>query len=350
MLKSLTGKEKQDWRKHLAKLAFAYNSTVNKSTGFSPFYLMFGRESKLPIDLVFQEVREMVEMNTQGTYEQFADEWKQSMMKAFDVARTNIGKSAQYNKKYFDKKANAVEIDIGDAVLVKNDREKGGTGKLKSWWVEAIFKVVEKMEGLPVYKVKNIRKSRDIRVLHRNKLMKYNDLPLDVFEEIAENEEIQPRKAKSVKKKRTVRSKSSSESDQEDDGTIAVFIDRDELVVSETHSMSAEDDVPEEIQTNESLHNENATPVDELPVEEEVPVEEETPVEEEDVDSSGDVEEESLESSGREDIDQDTDTNDDSDDRTTRPVSSRTRVPKKIFDMPTLGGNPTWKVPNSSGR
>ena len=61
-------------------------------------------------------VREMLEMNTQGTYEHFAEEWKQSMMKAFDVARTNIGKSAQYNKKYFDKKANAVEIDIGDAV------------------------------------------------------------------------------------------------------------------------------------------------------------------------------------------------------------------------------------------
>ena len=53
MLKSLSGNEKKDWKSFLPKLAFAYNSTVNKTTGFSPFYLMFGRQSILPIDSVF---------------------------------------------------------------------------------------------------------------------------------------------------------------------------------------------------------------------------------------------------------------------------------------------------------
>ena len=49
MLRSLTANQKKDWKKFLPKLAFAYNSTVNKSTGMSPFYLMYGRESRLPI-------------------------------------------------------------------------------------------------------------------------------------------------------------------------------------------------------------------------------------------------------------------------------------------------------------
>ena len=53
MLKALPESQKKMWKNHLPKLAFAYNSCVQKTTGFSPFYLMFGRESKLPIDTMF---------------------------------------------------------------------------------------------------------------------------------------------------------------------------------------------------------------------------------------------------------------------------------------------------------
>ena len=53
MLKTLNDNQKSNWKKHVSKMSFAYNSTVNKATGFSPFYLMFGRLSRLPIDLRF---------------------------------------------------------------------------------------------------------------------------------------------------------------------------------------------------------------------------------------------------------------------------------------------------------
>ena len=53
MLRTLKKNEKVNWPKHLSKLAFAHNVTVNKSTGYSPHYLMFGRSVRLPIDEVF---------------------------------------------------------------------------------------------------------------------------------------------------------------------------------------------------------------------------------------------------------------------------------------------------------
>ena len=93
------------------------------------------------------------------------------MKEAIELAQTNMKKSSDYNKQHQDKKAKIVEVSVGDRVLVKNYREKGGTGKLRSYWEEAIFVVEEKKDNLPVYRIKNINKARDIRVVHRNKLM-----------------------------------------------------------------------------------------------------------------------------------------------------------------------------------
>ena len=181
MLRALGKNDKNDWKRHLAKLAFACNSTVNKSTGFSPHFLMFGREAKLPIDLVFQQVG--LDTGEEESHEKFAKDWEDSMKKAYEVVRNNIRKSAGYNKKSYDKKAKAVEIKVGDMVLVRNYREKGGTGKLKSYWQESIFKVLEVEDNIPVYKIKNLKKSKDIKTVHRNKLMKVDELALDIFDE-----------------------------------------------------------------------------------------------------------------------------------------------------------------------
>ena len=53
MLKTLKASEKSNWPCHLAKVAFAYNVTVNRTTKYSPYLLMFGRAPRLPIDAVF---------------------------------------------------------------------------------------------------------------------------------------------------------------------------------------------------------------------------------------------------------------------------------------------------------
>jgi len=50
MLKTLDENHKNNWKYHLPKLMFAYNSTINKTTGYSPFFLMFGRSSRLHAD------------------------------------------------------------------------------------------------------------------------------------------------------------------------------------------------------------------------------------------------------------------------------------------------------------
>ena len=56
MLKNLAREQKSRWDEHLNKLSFVYNCTRNDSTGFSPYYLLFGRNPRLPVDLMFESV------------------------------------------------------------------------------------------------------------------------------------------------------------------------------------------------------------------------------------------------------------------------------------------------------
>ena len=53
MLGTLYPTQKADWNTHVAPLVHAYNSTKHDTTGFSPYFLMFGRHPQLPIDLIF---------------------------------------------------------------------------------------------------------------------------------------------------------------------------------------------------------------------------------------------------------------------------------------------------------
>ena len=53
MLRALPDKQKSRWRDHLNKVVLAYNCTRHDSTDFLPFYLMFGRAPRLPIDIMF---------------------------------------------------------------------------------------------------------------------------------------------------------------------------------------------------------------------------------------------------------------------------------------------------------
>ena len=61
--------------------------------------------------------------------------------------------------------------------------DKGGTGKLKSFWETNLYKVVEKSKNIPVYTIEDLcRPGKKRRKVHRSLILKCNDLPLDIFE------------------------------------------------------------------------------------------------------------------------------------------------------------------------
>ena len=168
MLKTLNDKEKTNWNTSIIKLAFAYNSTINKSTGFSPYFLMFGRSARLPIDSIFGIEPE--KSNTK-TYNKFVEEWQEKMKTVVEIAQGNIEKMGKNNEKSH-KKVRGNEIKVGDQVLLTNF-EKGGPGKLKSYWEKTVYVVKDKNADVPVYTICPEGKNK-IKRVHRNNIMKCN--------------------------------------------------------------------------------------------------------------------------------------------------------------------------------
>ena len=100
MLRTLPESHKSHWKDHINKMVYAYNATKHDSTGYSPHFLLFGREPVLPIDYLFQERKTAI-----TSYCKYVQEWRDAMNQAYSIAKETSAKAAMQGKQQADKKS-----------------------------------------------------------------------------------------------------------------------------------------------------------------------------------------------------------------------------------------------------
>ena len=119
-------KEENEWDRMISPTLFAYRTKIQESTKITPFYLVYGRKTVLPMDKeekkisLAERIQEIVERLPKIRYQ----------------AKEEIKKSQTKQKKYHDQKYKMKEkYEIGDKVLYYNAaKEKTWSGKLEEKW------------------------------------------------------------------------------------------------------------------------------------------------------------------------------------------------------------------------
>ena len=171
MISKLEEGKKACWSKHLLELLLAYNATHSTVTKYSPYYLLFGRRSRIPVDYLFPTLHDSPH---QTRMEVSVVAMQKRLKEAFAVARCLTSEKAAKQRHYYDRKAGAVALQPGDIVMVCTDGFVGKR-KVKDRWKDGGFIIESQLEDWPVYRVKcptsDDRQKPKYQVLHQNCLL-----------------------------------------------------------------------------------------------------------------------------------------------------------------------------------
>ncbi|GFW75436.1 nuclear pore complex protein Nup214 [Trichonephila clavipes] len=129
-LSLMVSKNQQDWDQKVPLFLLAYCSAVHETTGYSPSQMLFGRDLRLPCDLLFGRPPD-----TPSSPEEYVQNLQARFEDVHNLARERINLRTEKMKTRYDTKATGHQFKEGDKVWFYNPtRRKGLSPKLQSHW------------------------------------------------------------------------------------------------------------------------------------------------------------------------------------------------------------------------
>lgn len=165
-LRIFVSDHQDDWDEHLPIITMAYRSAVHESTGRTPSSVVFGRELRLPSDLLFgSPYRKNEEVND------YAENLRQRLTNVHEQVRIKMKIESDRMKARYDIRASGKTFEEGDEVWLYNPtRKKGLSPKLQQSW-EGPYKVIKRINDV-VYRIQRSPKTK-MKVVHLDRLRPY---------------------------------------------------------------------------------------------------------------------------------------------------------------------------------
>jgi transposase InsO family protein len=140
LAKSLSKPQQPSWDLYLNFAVFSYNLSVHSSTGFTPFFLTFGCEARLPPDIVFgsptsNSADGSSYLSTSGPLSLLFKSFS-LLSGAFESVRQHLKSFHQREKDHYDLGAIERIFQPGDRVRVRLKSRQKGHAKFLSTWSE----------------------------------------------------------------------------------------------------------------------------------------------------------------------------------------------------------------------
>ena len=129
LLVTLPTHQKSRWVDYLPQLVATYNNTRHSSTGYEPFYLLFGRTARLPQHLAFGVEEPQIHGANVADYVRKHNE---TLERARRIVQANLDQAAARRKAHHDKDVFERPLNLGDYVLVR-DRSHRGRSKIQDF-------------------------------------------------------------------------------------------------------------------------------------------------------------------------------------------------------------------------
>jgi hypothetical protein len=162
----------KEWDEYISSVLFAYRTMKHKSTGYSPFYLMYGRQAKLPVELKVETICDSEKDMEEAILDRVATIHKMEIDQQ-DVL-INIEQGQQKAKDRHDDQRVAQRLKISDKVLVERTwKRKDMSAKLENQWMGPYY--IHDVIGYNNYKLRSMDGQLIKGTIHGNRLKIYNE-------------------------------------------------------------------------------------------------------------------------------------------------------------------------------
>ena len=164
MLSMAVSDNERDWDLPFNVAACLYRTSRHETTGTTPFFLMFGRDPRLPEDVMYS-----LPVESYTSEHQYCRELKRQLQLAYARVRKYSRKEQLHQKEVYNRHVKGDSYHVNDMVLLHCPAiPRGLSRKFHKPW-QGPYRVV-KIIGPTVYRIADCTNPRKKKVVHFNRL------------------------------------------------------------------------------------------------------------------------------------------------------------------------------------